>query len=99
MNIQLAVPEIHPLEFLRNTEMVKDTFSLEQNFCETYHRRHGAPVKQFETLENGFYVINGIQFSQTEVNLMLQTMQTELAEHHQGMVKRLIKFFGGKRLG
>jgi hypothetical protein len=78
--------------------MVAANLDLESAFRQAYVQRHGQPVKDFKYLDNGEYVINGIRFSSVEVGAMLQTLQSELDQRKQGVVKRLIKFFGGRTL-
>lgn len=71
---------------------------LEREFVHAYQRRHGSPIREFARVDAGQYRINGIIFSETQVNLMLDTLNQELvAQRNVGLVKRLIRYFGGKR--
>lgn len=72
---------------------------IEGAFRQAYARRHGHPVREFRPLGNGSYLINGIQFSSIEVDAMLRTLESEIAKrNNQGLIKRLIRHFGGKTL-
>ncbi|MFP4321444.1 MAG: hypothetical protein ACLFTK_03235 [Anaerolineales bacterium] len=66
---------------------------VERDFRQAYVKRHGKSLKEFQRLENGQYLINGISFTELEVWAMLDTLQTEIAEHDKTLVKRLINFF------
>ncbi len=70
-----------------------DPKQVERAFREAYVRRHEKPLKDFSRLENGQYRINGMTFTELEVWAMLDTLESEIAEHDKTLVKRLINFF------
>jgi len=72
---------------------------LKKDFAAAYRRRHGKDIREFRQTGQDRYIINGIEFTQLEVDLMLQTLEEELAEKKVSLVKRLIRYFGGKKLG
>lgn len=77
----------------------EDHTEVEAAFRAAYTKRHGKRLKDFTFLGDGKYTINGIEFSEIEVAAMLDTLENEIAEINRGLVTRLIRFFGGKRLG
>jgi hypothetical protein len=69
---------------------------LEKAFRAAYQRHYGSPLREFCDLGNGHYIINGIKITERELLTMLKTIEAELAKQKISMVKRLIKFLGGK---
>jgi hypothetical protein len=78
--------------------MAEQSMELEREFIHAYTQRHGAPIREFVHVDGGQYRINGIEFSETQVTLMLQTLKEELAQRNSSVVRRLIRFFGGKHV-
>ena len=78
--------------------MAEQLTDLEREFVHAYAQRHGAPVREFVRVTSGLYRINGIVFSEMQVSMMLDTLRRELADRNVGVVRRLIRYFGGKRV-
>jgi len=72
--------------------------SIEVAFKTAYQKRHGRDVREFQYLGHGQYKINGIDFEESQVRLMLETLEAEIEQEEEvSIVKRLIRFFGGKK--
>lgn len=70
----------------------------ERLFRTAYQKLNGKPVSQFKCLESGDFIINGIRFSAPEAQTTLDIIEQELQAraYKSSLVKRLIRFFGGK---
>jgi hypothetical protein len=71
--------------------------NLEQDFQQAYRQHYGYPLKQMQRLQDGRYLVNGLLFSQSQLEVMLATLQKEQVKQRKPLVQRLIAFFGGRQ--
>lgn len=70
--------------------------TIEKEFQAAYQQHYGYPLKQIYRLEDGRYLVNGMIFTQNQLELTLNTLKKEIVKARKPLVQRLISFLGGK---